>query len=205
MQIAIIGAGNVGKALGGGWAGAGHNVRYGLRNPGDAKYRGLAAATVAEAAREAECVVIATPWSATEAAIRSAGALAGKLVLDATNPLTMGPGGLTLALGFSTSAGEMVAQWAAGAAVFKTLNTTGFGNMAKSGGYPLRPVMFYAGDDAARRGTVSALLADLGFEPVDAGPLINARLLEPYGMLWIDLAAKRGQGRDIAFALMRRG
>ena len=71
-------------------------------------------------------------------------------------------------------------------------------------GYAQKPVMFFAGDDSARRATVAALLADLGFEPVDAGPLSNARLLEPYAMLWIDLAVNRGQGRDIAFALMRR-
>jgi hypothetical protein len=109
-----------------------------------------------------------------------------------------------LALGHTSSGGESVAAWAPGAAVFKTLNTTGFNNMEDSGGYAQKPVMFFAGDDSARRATVAALLADLGFEPVDAGPLSNARLLEPYAMLWIDLAVNRGQGRDIAFALMRR-
>ncbi len=202
MKIAIIGAGNVGQALGKSWAAKGHAVTYGVRDP--AKYAGLATAPVADAARAAEVVLIATPWGATEAALRTAGDLAGKLVLDATNPLKMDDGGLALSLGYTTSAGEMVALWAKGAAVFKTLNTTGFGNMANAGRYPARPVMFFAGDDQKHRATVAALLSDLGFEPVDAGPMKNARLLEPYAMLWIDLAMRRGQGRDFAFALVRR-
>jgi len=201
MKIAVIGAGNVGQAVGKSWAARGHAVRYGVRDPG--KYAGLAAAPVAEAAREAEVVLLATPWGATEAAVRAAGGLAGKLVLDATNPLKMDADGLGLSLGYSISAGEMVAQWASGAAVFKTLNTTGFGNMANAGRYKAPPVMFYAGDDQKQRATVASLLGDLGFEAVDAGPLRNARLLEPYAMLWIDLAMKRGLGRDFAFALVR--
>ena len=204
MRIAVIGAGNVGQACGKGWAAKGHAVRYGVRNPADAKYAGLSIASVADAAREAEAVLLATPWPATEAALRAAGDLSGKLLLDGTNPLAMGPDGLSLALGHSISAGEMVAGWAKGAAVFKTLNTTGFGNMASAGAYPQKPVMFFAGDDQQRRATVAALVGDLGFEPVDAGPLKNARLLEPYAMLWIDLAMKRGLGRNFAFALTRR-
>jgi len=204
MRLAVIGAGNVGKALGKAWGRRGHDVTYGARQPGDAKYAGLKTATVAEAARAAEAILLATPWEATEAALSAAGDLTGKLLLDATNPLAIGPHGIGLALGHSISGGEKVAAWAKGAAVFKTLNTTGFNNMENSGGYAQKPVMFFAGDDSAKRATVAALIADLGFEPVAAGPLVNARLLEPYAMLWIDLAMKRGQGRDIAFALMKR-
>jgi predicted dinucleotide-binding enzyme len=204
MKIAIIGAGNVGKALGKAWARRGHDVTYGVRNPSDAKYAGLKTASIPDAARAAEAILVATPWDATESALTAAGDLSAKLVLDATNPLSMGPQGMGLAVGHTTSGGEMVAAWAKNAAVFKTLNTTGFGNMENAGGYAQKPVMFFAGDDTAKRATVAALLSDLGFEPVDAGPLSNARLLEPYAMLWIDLAMKRGQGRDVAFALMKR-
>jgi 8-hydroxy-5-deazaflavin:NADPH oxidoreductase len=205
MKIAIVGAGNVGKALGKAWEKRGHSVIYGVRNPGDAKYDGLKTASVADAARPADAILLATPWDATEAALNSAGNLAGKLILDATNPLSMGPQGMGLAVGHTTSGGEMVAAWAKGAAVFKTLNTTGFNNMEDTAGYAQKPVMFFAGDDQGQRATVAALLSDLGFAPVDAGPLSNARLLEPYALLWIDLALKRGQGRDFAFALMKRG
>ena len=77
--------------------------------------------------------------------------------------------------------------------------------MEDTAGYAQKPVMFFAGDDQGQRATVAALLSDVGFAPVDAGPLSNARLLEPYALLWIDLALKRGQGRDFAFALMKRG
>ena len=205
MKIAIIGAGNVGKALGKAWARRGHDVSYGVRQLGDTKHQGLPTAGIADAVREAEAILLATPWDATEAALKAAGDLTGKLLLDATNPLALGPQGMGLAVGHTTSGGERVAAWAKNAAVFKTLNTTGFNNMENSGGYAQKPVMFFAGDDTAKRATVAALVADLGFEPVDAGPLHNARLLEPYAMLWIDLAMKRGQSRDIAFALMKRG
>ena len=146
--------------------------------------------------------MIATPWSSVEAAIRSLGSLAGKIVIDCTNPLGMGPDGLQLVLGFNTSAGEQVASWAPGAIVFKTLNTTGAGNMAKATEYPVKPVMLVAGDDAGSKLRVMELVGKLGFEAVDAGPLKNARLLEPLAMLWIDQAMKRGRGRDFAFALV---
>jgi 8-hydroxy-5-deazaflavin:NADPH oxidoreductase len=206
MRIAIIGAGSVGATLGQGWLKAGEDVIWGLRNPADPKYAALPKDKIkspADAARAAEIVVIATPWGATEAAVKGLGNLAGKIVIDCTNPLGMGPNGLQLVLGHDTSAGEQVAGWAPGAAVFKTLNTTGANNMANAARYPVRPMMLVAGDDAGKKPAVMALVATLGFEPVDAGPLVNARLLEPFGMVWIDQAMKRGRGRDFAFALVK--
>jgi len=115
----------------------------------------------------------------------------------------MGPDGLTLAIGHSTSAGEKVQGWAKGASVFKTLNTTGFGNMADPVFHGVGAAMFVAGDDAANKPKVVELVGALGFEVVDAGPLRNAHLLEAHAMLWIDLALNRGLGRDFAFALLR--
>jgi predicted dinucleotide-binding enzyme len=205
MRIAIIGAGSVGATLGRAWIKYGEDVIWGLRNPADPKHAALPKERVrapAEAVKEAEVVVIATPWSAAEGAIRSLGSLAGKIVIDCTNPLGMGPDGLQLVLGFNTSAGEQVASWAPGATVFKALNMTGAGNMAKAAEYPVKPVMLVAGDDAGSKLRVMELVGKLGFEVVDAGPLKNARLLEPLAMLWIDQAMKRGRGRDFAFALV---
>src|SRR5438105_12930769 len=193
MRIAIIGAGSVGATLGQAWIRHGEDVTWGLRNPADPKYASLPKQRVKraeEAVKDAEVVVIATPWSATEAAIKSIGSLAGKVVIDCTNPLGMGPDGLQLVLGFNTSAGEQVASWARGASVFKTLNTTGAGNMAKAADYRVKPVMLVAGDDAGRKPKVMELVGKLGFEAVDAGPLKNARLLEPLAMLWIDQATR---------------
>ena len=205
MRIAIIGAGSVGATLGQAWIKCGEDVIWGLRNPADPKHAALPQERFkapAQAVKEAEVVVIATPWPAAEAAIRSLGSLAGKIVIDCTNPLGMGPDGLQLVLGFNTSAGEQVASWAPGAFVFKTLNTTGAGNMAKAADYRVKPVMLVAGDDASSKLRVMELVGELGFEAVDAGPLKNARLLEPLAMLWIDQAMKRGRGRDFAFALV---
>ncbi len=206
MRIAIIGAGSVGATLGQAWLKAGEDVTWGLRNAADPKYAALPKDRIkppADAAKAAEIVVIATPWSATEAAVKGLGNLTGKIVIDCTNPLGMGPDGLGLVLGHDTSAGEQVASWAPGAAVFKALNTTGANNMANAARYPVKPMMLVAGDDAMKKPAVMTLVAKLGFEPVDAGPLKNARLLEPFGMVWIDQAMKRGRGRDFAFALVK--
>jgi len=207
MRIAIIGAGNVGSALGHGWLGAGEDVVFGVPNPAESKYDALPRErlrTPLEAARNAEIVVLATPWQVTETAVKSLGDLSGKIIIDCTNPLRMGPNGLELALGHSTSGGEQVAAWAPTAAVFKTLNQVGADNMDKAELFPVRPVMFIAGDNQSKKSAVLSLIARLGFEPVDAGPLRIARLLEPYGMLWIDQALNRGRGQSFAFAITDR-
>jgi predicted dinucleotide-binding enzyme len=207
MRIAIIGAGSVGSALGRVWLDGGEDVIFGVPDPAGPKYRSLPQDRLrrpAEAARDAEIIVLATPWQATEAAVRGLGDLGGRIMIDCTNPLGMGPDGLELALGYDTSGGEQVAVWARGAAVFKTLNQTGAENMASARLYPLRPVMFVAGDDDTRKPVVLSLVEKLGFEPVDAGPLRIARLLEPYGMLWIDQALNRRRGPSFAFALADR-
>ncbi len=213
MKLAVIGAGNVGGTLGTAWAQkAGHEICFGVRNPKSDKIEALLrplagkarAGTPAEAAAFTDTIVLATPWNGAEAAIRSMGDLGGKIILDATNPLAMGADGLGLEFGHSTSAGEKVQGWAKGASVFKTLNTTGYGNMADPLFRGMQSVMFVAGDDAAAKPKVIALVAALGFEVIDAGPLRNARLLEAHAMLWIELALKRGLGRDFAFAIVRR-
>ena len=212
MNLAIIGAGNVGGALGANWAQKGHDIVFGVRDPKAEKTQTLVksigqntrAANVAEAAASVDTIVLSTPWPAAEAAIRAMGDLKGKILLDATNPLTRGPDGIALEIGHAISGGEKVQGWAAGASVFKTLNTTGFSNMANPAFNGVKSVMFVAGDDAANKPKVMALVGDLGFEVIDAGPLRNARLLEAHAMLWIDLALARGQGRDFAFGILRR-
>jgi len=213
MKVAIIGAGNVGGTLGAAWAKkAGHDIVFGVRDPKAEKVQALLgkiggkakAVTVAEAAAAADFIVLSTPWPATEAAIRSMGDLKGKVILDATNPLSRGPDGISLEIGHGISGGEKVQGWASGASVFKTLNTTGFGTMAEPVFNGVKSLMFVAGDDAANKPKVMALIGELGFDVVDAGPLRQARLLEPHALLWIDLSLARGLGRDWAFARVKR-
>jgi len=182
-----------------------------VRHPNDDKTRQLLQSigtkaqvgTVAEAAAFGQVIVLATPWPAIEAAIRAAGDLRGKTVIDCTNPLKPDVSGLEI--GFTTSGAEQVAQWAKGARVFKAFNTTGSNNMADPVINGIPTVMFVCGNDEAAKPVVMRLAADIGFDAVDAGKLEQARLLEPWAMLWISLAFQRGMGRDFGFALLRRG
>jgi hypothetical protein len=210
MKIGILGAGNVGGTLGRAWVRKGHDVFFGVPRPQEGKTQELLksigaksrAGTVPEAAAASEVIVLATPWPATEQAIKDAGNLAGKVVIDCTNPLK--PDFSGLAIGYTTSGAEQVAEWAEGAKVFKAFNQTGFNIMADPVFDGRRTVIFVCGDDDAQKPTVLKLAADIGFEAIDAGSLVIARLLEPYAMLWIHLANARGLGRDFAFGLFRR-
>ena len=216
MKIAIIGAGNVGRALGRSWAKAGQAVTYAVREPLAEKIQDLLAATghgaraslAAPAVETADVVVLSTPWDAVPSALKSAGNLAGKILVDCTNPLKFTPGvGLELTLGFSDSGGEAVARWAPGAQVVKAFNTYGWENFADAR-YPnaanLKPVMFLAGDEPAAKDTVGRLAADIGFEPFDAGALRAARELEPLAMLWIRRAMSGARATGFTWACLRR-
>jgi hypothetical protein len=210
MRIAVIGAGNVGGTLGAAWAGRGHEVTFGVRDPRAPKIQELVArsggrarvASVREAVTGADVVLLATPWDATQDAIRNAGSLDGKILIDATNPLKPDLSGM--AVGHTTSAGEEVARWAPGARVVKAFNTIGAHLMTSPRFGDRSASMFLCGDDVAAKQTVSDLAAALGFDPVDCGPLTQARLLEPLAMLWISLVYAHGQGPEIAFMLLRR-
>lgn len=206
LEIAVIGAGRVGQALGERWQSLGHRVRYGVPDPTDKKYSELGAGRVAlpsGIAASADVIVLATPWEAAESACRSLGAITGKIVIDCTNPVSRGPGGLGHAFGLATSAAERISEWCGGAHVFKTLHQTGFETMADPSRHAVKPVMFVAGDDPKGKETVIGLVEILGFEAADAGPLSNARLLEALALLWIDQVFKHGQPRSLAFALSR--
>ncbi len=209
MQIAIIGTGAVGSALARGLRGKGHEVSLGTRNPQDAQVQALAAETgarplpPAQAAAAARIVILALPWAGAEAALASLGDLSGKIVVDCMNPLGRTEAGFGLLLGHTTSGGEVVQGWLPGARVVKTLNQVGAEIMADARRLPHPPVMFLAGNDAEAKAAVAQMLADLGFDPLDAGDITKARLLEPFGMVWINQALMRGKGRDWAFAAVR--
>jgi 8-hydroxy-5-deazaflavin:NADPH oxidoreductase len=202
MNIAVIGAGNVGKALAGRFARANHDVVFGVRDPTAARNAVLPYPSLGttDAAATADAVVLATSWGGTEAACRSM-ALAGKIVLDCTNPLAMGPSGRELAVAHTNSAGELVAGWCPGAHVYKAFNTIAAEVMVAPERMTVKPVVFVAGDDAAQKPAALELVEDTGFEARDAGPMRNARMLEYLALLYLDLAMVRGMSRTFAFAL----
>ena len=160
------------------------------------------AAYVRDAAQSAQVVVLAVPWNAVADALRSAGDLTGKLILDATNPLLPDLSGLDTEPG--TSGGEKVAAIVGEIPVVKIFNTTGFPNMTNPDYKGERATMFYCGDDANAKSIAARLASDLGFDPVDAGPLTRSRMLESLALLWITLAVGQKMGPNIAFRLMRR-
>jgi predicted dinucleotide-binding enzyme len=208
MSISIIGAGNVGMALGRAFTQRGEVVVFGVPKP--EKYRSAVAAlgpnasvTVTdEAIAASDLVILAVPFAALPAIVLSVSDWQGKILVDATNPLAPGLSGLVL--GTSTSGAEELAKLAPSARVVKAFNTTGAENMADTnypGGAPFMPV---CGDDADARRRVVALATLIGFDAVDVGPLMAARYLEPFAMTWIHLALKQGYGRKFAFAMLRR-
>jgi len=210
MKIAMIGTGNVGKVLGRRWAQMGHQVIFGTREPDSEKTKALlgeaganaSAATLAEAAAQADLIALATPWGPMEAIIRSMGNVAGKILIDCTNPLT--PERRQLALGFTTSGAEQITAWAAGARVVKAFNSTGAGNMADPLYASGKLTMFICGDEPAAKQTVARLVNELDFEAIDVGPLEMARYLEPLAVLWVKLAYVEGLGPNFAIKLVRR-
>jgi predicted dinucleotide-binding enzyme len=201
MNVAIIGNGNVGQAIGQALARKGHQVTFGVRSPAAGR---TDQRTVPGAVAEAHATILAVPFAAVPEIINAAGSVTGKILIDATNPLGIVQGELGLTLGFSTSGAEQIATLAPGALVFKAFNQTGFENMADARSYPSKPVMFVAGDDPSGKQTVLTLVSDAGFEVVDAGGLHQARLLEPLAMIWIELARKRGRGPNFTFALQQK-
>ncbi len=216
MKIAIIGAGNVGGALGKAWAKAGHYIIFGVRNPGQGKTQpplaeigvGATAVTVPDAARSADIIVLATPWPAVADAITAMGDLRGKVLVDCTNPLSLnGDGSLSLSVGSTTSGAEEIEKLATGAQVVKAFNTYGWENFANSA-YPnaagLKPVMFYCGDHDGAKATTAKLASDLGFDPVDTGGLGMARSLEPLALLWIRLSIREGRNPNFTWARLTR-
>lgn len=197
MRIAVIGRGRVGAALGGRLASAGHEVVYGVRTPRDTDER-LPAGAVAGA----DVILVAVPWSAVFETIDPEG-WSGRLVIDSTNPIRRTASGLSPEPG--ESAAERIQARVPDASVFKAFNTTGFANMENPVVEGRRAMMPFCGDGAGRREDVRQLVADVGFEPVDAGGLGSAALLESLAVLWITMTSTSGLGRDFAFGILRRG
>ena len=189
-KIGIIGDGNVGSALGRGFTRAGHDVRAVGKDPG----------AIREAAAWAEVVLLAVPFGAIDDVVKAAGeALGGKTVVDVTNALDAS---MSLAVGFTTSGAEELQKKLPGARVVKAFNTV-FAQHMDSGRLGDQPLTaFVAGDDADAKATALELARGIGFDAVDAGPLKNARQLEPLAFFNIQLGYVFGMGTQIGFKLL---
>ena len=201
MKIAIIGTGSVGSALGRGLREGG--ARGGVRRAGHGQAGGRSSSS-----RRREPAPPRSPSGGRRGGGGAGHALgrrprtssrppegsAGKIVFDCINPLNATFSGLDT--GGARSAAEQIAAWAPGARVVKVFNSTGAGNMADPRYGDDRATMLYCGDDEGAKEVAARLAADLGFEPVDAGPLSAAYLLEHFAMLWIHLAYGAGMGTE---------
>lgn len=201
MEIALIGSGNVGSALGEAWVRAGHRLVIGSRQgpAGESPVAGARCDTVSSAVRGAGAVVLAVPWAAVPEVMQQGGDWRGKIVIDCTNPI--GPG-FQLAVGLNSSGAEQVAALAPGARVAKAFNTVGFNVMRNPVFHGKAATMLFCSDDEDAKQAAKQLIADAGFEPVFAGPLRQARYLEPLAMLWITMA--QSGGREFAFTIVSR-
>jgi predicted dinucleotide-binding enzyme len=208
MSISIIGAGNVGMALGKAFTSRGEAVVFGVPEPDKyaqavADLGGMATVGLVENAIEASALVIlAVPYAAAVSLAQARADWKGKILVDATNPLAAGLAGLSV--GTTTSGAETIAHAANGARVVKAFNTTGAENMADTHYAKGTPFMPVCGDDAEARARVVALATLIGFDAVDCGDLSVARYLEPFAMTWIHMAIKLGLGRRFAFARLQR-
>lgn len=216
MKLGILGTGDVGRVLASGFIAHGHEVMMGSRDPANPKMTDWLktvggkgkAGTFADAADFGEVVVLATLWAggATENAIRLAGPgrLAGKVVVDATNPLLIEAGKPPqLALGTTDSGGEQVQRWLPAARVVKAFNTVGSAHMVRPSFPGGPPDMFICGNDEDAKAIVTRLLDALGWPTIDIGGIEGARLLEPLCILWV-LYGIRSGGWNHAFRLLRK-
>lgn len=197
MNIGIIGTGNLGRALGGSLTSAGHAVTYGVREPNSADQ-----ASVSSVFQSNEVILLAVPFEAIPDVIASAGNIRhGLIVVDCANPVSKDFSGLSLS---RTSSAEITAALLPSARVVKSFNCVGAEISADSRFDNGPATMFVAGDDAEAVQEVMGLADDIGYQPLNAGPLIQSRHLESLAWLWISMAYKYGHGGNFAFKVIER-
>jgi len=214
VKIGILGTGDVGKALGNGFIALGHEVMMGSRDAKNEKAVAWASTagingstgTFADAVKFGDVIVLALLWAGAENALKLAGVenFAGKVVIDAINPLVFEPGkGPELAIGHTDSAGEQIQRWLPSARVVKAFNIVGNAHMFKPDFPGGPPDMFICGNDAAAKQTVTEILKDFGWLVIDIGGIESSRLLEPLCILWVGYGMRTGTYNH-AFKLLRK-
>ena len=210
MQIGIVGSGKVGRALGAWFAKAGYPTLFASRNEIHAMEAaqlagyGAKSATITALVREADIILLTLPFGEIGNALETAHEqLAGKTLVDVTNPISSDHRSLTI--GHLHSGAEEIARQFPAANVVKAFNAV-FAEVyaAQTAQIDGRAVtIFFAGDSPRAKANVREIIAGLGFDAVDAGPLTNSRYLEPLSLLNIHLGRVLGFGTEIGFSLLR--
>jgi predicted dinucleotide-binding enzyme len=214
MRIGILGSGLMGGKLGTLFARAGHEVVFSYaRSP--RKLKRLAreaggrasAGTPREAATNADVLLLAVRWSRVTDVLRQAGDIAGKVIVTCSLP--MNATDTALAIAHTSSGAEALAKRARTAAVVSAFGTVPsevlFDVFDAKRRTRRRPSLLYCGDDHDAKNLAARLIRDVGFEPVDAGPLRTARYLEPFTLAIAQLAYEGDGGPEVAYRIERYG
>jgi len=211
MKIGVLGSGLMGGKLGTLFSRAGHDVVFSYARS-DRKLQRLAreargrarAGTPADAARGADAVLLAVHWSRVSDVLKQAGSLAGNVVISCTLPMSADDTRLVVA--HTSSGAETLAKKLRGSKIVSAFSTVPsevlfdvFAGRRKSD----RPSLAYCGDDRRAKRVAAQLIEDIGFEPVDAGPLRIARYLEPFSLLMAQLAYESDAGPRLAYRFRR--
>jgi len=211
MKVGILGSGLMGGKLGTLFSRAGHEVVFSYarseekltRLADEAKGRARAG-TPADAVRDADAVLLAVHWMRTDDVLKQAGDVAGKTIITCSLPMTADDTGLLIAH-TSSGAEELLKK------VPRARVVSAFGTVPSEVFFPVfeareqanRPHMAYCGDDDAAKDVAAALIGEVGFEPVDAGPLRIARYLEPFALFMGQLAYEGDAGPEVAYRFHR--
>src|SRR5262249_41829087 len=211
MRIGILGSGLMGGKLGTLFARAGHDVVFSYARS-TSKLERLAraaqgrarAGTPAEAARDADALLLAVHWRRVDDVLKQAGDVAGKVIVTCSLPMNASDTGLVVA---NTSSGaEQLAKKVTRAKIvsaFGTVPSEVLFGVFEARRKSKRPSMLYCGDHQRAKDLTATLIRDIGFEPVDAGPLRIARYLEPFALLMGQLAYEGDGGPELAYRVER--
>jgi len=213
MRVGILGSGLMGGKLGTLFARAGHEVLFSYarskerlkRLARDAQGKARAG-TPSEAAKDADALLLAVHWSRVDDVLKQAGDLSGKVIVTCSLPMNADDTGLVIA--HTSSGAEALAKKVPGAEVVAAFNTVPsevlFG-VFEARGSATRPSLVYCGDKQTAKRVAAGLIRDVGFDPVDAGPLRIARYTEPFALLVAQLAYEGKGGPELAYRFERFG
>jgi predicted dinucleotide-binding enzyme len=213
MRIGILGSGLMGGKLGTIFARAGHEVVFSyarseqmLKRLAKDAGKNARAGTPAEAAAESDALLLAVHWSRVDDVLKRAGDLASKVIVSCSLPMNANNTGLVIA--DRSSGAEALAKKVPKARVVSAFNTVPSEvllGVFESRRKARRPGLVYCGDDSRSKKIAADLIRDVGFDPVDAGPLRIARYTEPFALLVAQIAYEGKGGPELAYRFERFG